>query len=438
VTEQAVRRRVMQVSVESGEGLERRMTVELPAEQIEAEVDKRLKQIGRTAKLDGFRPGKVPMNMLRRVYGGQVLQEVYGQMIETSYQEAIQQEKLQPAGLPKIEPKEATEEGLFGYVATLEVMPEIEPAKLEGKISRPVAEITEQDIDDMIEKLRKQRASWNSVERAADEGDQVKISFEGKVDGEVFEGGSADNVPLVLGSKRMIEGFEDGLVGMIKDEKRTIELKFPEDYRVEDLAGKPVTFEVEVSEVAEEVLPEVDADFAKEFGAEEGVDKLKNDIRENMERELAQRVQAKIKNQAMDLIYEQNRVEIPKALIDEEITALQKQTRERIGQGAGSLELPRDMFEEQARRRVTLGLVIGEIIKRNDIQIDSDRVRKTIEDFASSYEQPEEVVKYYYGNQQQLASIQNVVLEDQVVDWVLEQTEVVEEPTTFATLTSEG
>ncbi len=428
----------MQVSVESGEGLERRMTVELPAEQIEAEVDKRLKQIGRTARLDGFRPGKVPMNMLRRVYGGQVLQEVYGHLIESSYQEAIAQEKLHPAGMPKIEPKEASEEGLFGYVATLEVMPEVEPAKLEGKITRPVAEITEQDIEDMIEKLRMQRATWNSVERAAAEGDQVKISFAGKVEGEVFEGGSAENVPLVLGSKRMIEGFEEGLVGMIKDEKRTIELKFPEEYRVADLAGKPVTFEVEVSEVAEQVLPEVDETFAKEFGADEGVEKLRSDIRENMERELAQRVQAKVKTQAMDLIYEQNKIEIPKALIDEEITALQKQTRERIGQGAGSLELPRDMFEEQARRRVTLGLVIGEIIKRNDIQIDNDRVRKTIEDFASSYEQPEEVVKYYYGNQQQLASIQNVVLEDQVVDWVLEQTEVVEEPTTFATLTSEG
>jgi trigger factor len=428
----------MQVSVESGEGLERRMTVELPAEQIEAEVDKRLKQIGKNAKLDGFRPGKVPMKMLRRVYGGQVLQEVYGRMIETSYQKAIQQEQLHPAGQPKIEPKEANEEGQFSYVATLEVMPQIEPAKLEGKITRPHAEITEQDIEEMIEKLRKQRASWNTVERAAGEGDQVKISFEGKVDGEVFEGGSADNVPLVLGSKRMIEGFEDGLVGMIKDEKRSLELNFPEDYQVEEVAGKPVKFEVEVSEVAEETLPEVDEAFAKEFGAEEGVDKLKDDIRDNMARELTQRVHAKIKGQAMDLIYAQNKIEIPKAMIDEEIENLRKQTRERIGQGAGSLELPRDMFEEQARRRVTLGLVIGEIIRRYEIKIDEARVRKTIEDFASSYEQPEEVVKYYYGNQEQLAAVQNVVLEDQVVDWVLEQTEVVDEQTTFAALTSEG
>ncbi|MEJ2464571.1 MAG: trigger factor [Candidatus Thiodiazotropha sp.] len=429
----------MQVSVESGEGLERRMTVELPAEQIEAEVDKRLKQIGQTAKLDGFRPGKVPMNMLRRVYGSQVLQEVYGQLVETSYQQALQQENLHPAGLPKIEPKEATEEGLFGYIATLEVMPEIQLAKLEGKITRPIAEVGEQDVEGMIEKLRKQRATWNAVERAAGEGDQVKISFAGKVDGEVFEGGSADNVPLVLGSKRMIEGFEDGVVGMIKDEKRTLELKFPEDYRVEELAGKPVTFDVEVAEVAEEVLPAVDEAFAKEFGAEEGVDKLKSDIRENMERELAQRVQAKIKSQAMDLIYEQNKIEIPKAMIEEEIDTLLKQTRERLGQqGAGSLELPRDMFEEQARRRVNLGLVVGEIIKQHEIKIDNDRVRKTIEDFASSYEQPEEVVKYYYGNQEQLAAVQNVVLEDQVVDWVLEQTEVNDEQTTFAELTAEG
>ncbi|MES9976024.1 trigger factor [Candidatus Thiodiazotropha sp. LNASS1] len=428
----------MQVSVESGEGLERRVTVELPAEQIEVEVTKRLKQIGRTAKLDGFRPGKVPMNLLRRNYGGQVLQEVYGQMIESSYQEAIQQEKLQPAGMPKIEPKESTEEGLFSYVATLEVMPDIKLTELTGEIKQPVAEITAQDVEDMIEKLRKQRATWNNVDRAAAEGDQVKISFKGLVDGEVFEGGSAENVDLVLGSNRMIEGFESGLVGMVKEEKRSIDLQFPEDYRVEDLAGKPVTFEVEVNEVAEEVLPQVDDDFAKDFGAGEGVDKLKEDIQENMRRELSQRVKARIKSQAMDLIFEQNKIDIPKALIEEEIEALRKQTREQMGQGAGSFELPREMFEDQARRRVTLGLLIGEIIKQNEIQVDNDRVRQTIEEYAASYEQPEEVVKFYYGNQQQLASVQNVVLEDQVVDWVIEQVEVVDDETTFTALTEQG
>ncbi|MEW8507563.1 MAG: trigger factor [Candidatus Thiodiazotropha sp.] len=428
----------MQVSVESGEGLERRVTVELPAEQIEVEVTKRLKQIGRTAKLDGFRPGKVPMKLLRRNYGGQVLQEVYGQMIESSYQEAIQQEKLHPAGMPKIEPKEASEEGLFSYVATLEVMPEIELAKLAGEIKRPQTEITGDDIEDMIGKLRKQRATWNSVDRAAAEGDQVKISFKGLVDGEAFEGGSAEDVDLVLGSKRMIEGFEHGLVGMAKDEKRSIDLKFPEDYRVEELAGKPVTFEVEVSEVSEEVLPPVDDEFAKEFGSSEGVEKLKEDIQENMERELSQRIQARIKSQAMDMVYEQNQIEVPKALIDEEIEALSKQAREQMGANTDSIELPREMFEEQAKRRVALGLLIAEIIKQNGIQVDNDRVRKTIEEYAASYEQPDEVVKFYYGNQQQLASVQNIVLEDQVVDWIMEQVEVVDDKTTFAALTAQG
>ncbi|MCU7890904.1 MAG: trigger factor [Candidatus Thiodiazotropha sp. (ex Ustalcina ferruginea)] len=429
----------MQVSVESGEGLERRLTVELPAEQVEVEVTKRLKQIGRTAKLDGFRPGKVPMNMLRRNYGGQVLQEVYGHMIETSYQEAIQQEKLHPVGRPKIEPKEATEEGLFSYVATLEIMPEVELTKLEGEIKRPVAEVGDQDIEAMIEKLRKQKATWNSVERAAEEGDQVKINFSGMVDGEAFEGGSAEGVDLVLGSKRMIDGFESGLVGMVKEEKRSIDLKFPDDYQVEELAGKPVKFEVEVNEVSEEILPSLNDEFAKDFGADGGVDKLKTDIRENMERELDQRIKSKIKSQAMDLIYQLNQIDLPNALIEEEIEALRKQTREEMGQqGAGSFELPHEMFEEQAKRRVTLGLVIGEIIKQNDIQVDNDRVRKTIEEFAASYEQPEEVVKYYYGNQQQLASVQNVVLEDQIVDWVMDQATVSDEQTTFAALTEQS
>ncbi|MCU7922941.1 MAG: trigger factor [Candidatus Thiodiazotropha sp. (ex Dulcina madagascariensis)] len=428
----------MQVSVESGEGLERRLIVELPAEQIDAEVTKRLKQIGRTAKLDGFRPGKVPMNMLRRNFGGQVLQEVYGRMIETSYQEAIQQEKLHPAGMPKIEPKEADGEGLFSYVATLEVMPEIALAPLKGEIKRPVAEVGEQDIDEMIEKLRKQRATWNGVERAAEEGDQVRINFKGTIDGDVFEGGSGENVDLVLGSKRMIEGFESGLVGVVKAEKRTIGLQFPKDYHVEELAGKPVTFEVEANQVSEEVLPPVDDDLAKEFGTDEGVDKLKADIRENMQRELSQRIQSRIKAQAMDLVYQLNKIDLPTVLIDEEIEALRKQAREQLGQGAGSFELPREMFEEQAKRRVTLGLVIGEIIKQNDIQVDNDLVREKIEEFAASYEHPEEVIKYYYANQQPLASVQNVVLEDQVVDWVLAQADVSDEQTTFAALTEQG
>ncbi|MCG7992472.1 MAG: trigger factor [Candidatus Thiodiazotropha lotti] len=429
----------MQVSVESGEGLERRLTVELPAEKIDAEVTKRLQQIGRTAKLDGFRPGKVPMKLLRRNYGGQVLQEVYGQMIESSYQEAIQQEKLQPAGMPKIEPGESSEDdGLFRYVATVEVMPEITLNPLSGEVKRPVAEIADQDVDEMLLKLRKQRVTWSSVERDAAEGDQVKISFKGTIDGEAFEGGSAENVDLVLGSGRMIEGFESALIGKSKGDKSSIDLKFPENYRVEELADKPVTFEVEISDISEEVLPEIDDEFAKEFGAEEGVDKLMSDVRENMTRELAQRIEARIKNQAMDLLTEQNPIDVPSAMVDQEIEALQNQTRQQMAQGAGSFELPREMFEDQAKKRVTLGLLIGEIIKQNDIQVDNDRVKKRIEEFAASYEKPEEVVNYYYSDEKQLATVQNVVMEDQVVDWVLEQVTITEEQTTFAELTEQG
>ncbi|MGD8588850.1 MAG: trigger factor [Chromatiales bacterium] len=428
----------MQVSVEAGEGLERRMTVELPAEQIEEAVTKRLKQIGRTARLDGFRPGKVPMNMLRRRYGGQVLQEVYGEVIESSYQEAIQQQNLHPAGMPKIEPKVTEGQNVFSYIATLEVMPEITLAKLEGAIKRPQAELTDGDVDEMVEKLRKQRASWNEVDRAAAEGDQVKISYMGTMDGEAFEGGSADNVPLILGSKRMIEGFESGLVGIVKEEKRTLELKFPDDYRVEELAGKPVTFEVEVSEVAEQVLPEVDEEFAKAFGAHEGVEKLKQDIRDNMQRELKQRIWGRLKNQAMDLLYNSNPIQLPSALIQEEIKALRKQTRSQLQGGSGSIELPDSLFEEQAKRRVTLGLVISEVIRQNQIELDRDRVRSTLEDYASSYEDADEVIKHYLSNRSQMAAIENVVLEDQVVDWVMEQVQVEDEPSSFAELTTTG
>jgi len=428
----------MQVSVESGEGLERRVTVALPAEQIEEAVTKRLKQIGRTARMDGFRAGKVPLGVLRRQYGGQVLQEVYSEMIESSYLEALQQEKLNPAGLPRIEPSKDDDEGVFSYTATLEVMPEVQLQPLTGTLKRPSAEVTEADIDEMIEKLRKQHASWQPVERAAVEGDQLKIDFQGTVEGEEFEGGSASDLSLVLGSKRMIEGFEEGLLGVVREETRTLELQFPDDYQVEALAGKPVTFQVRVTEVAEQQLPEVDEAFAKAFGASEGVDGLREDIRENMQRELQQRIWAKVKGQAMDLIYDSNPLEIPSSLVDEEIEQLRTQTRRQLGQGAGSFELPKEMFSDQARRRVALGLLVSEIIKQNGIELDAERVRRAIEEHASSYEHPEEVVKHYYSNQERLASVQNIVMEDQVVDWVLEQVQVEEEPSSFAALTAQS
>lgn len=425
----------MQVSVESGEGLERRMTVELPAERVDSEVDKRLKRLAKTVKMHGFRPGKVPFKIVRQQYGGQVYQEVFGELVESTYGEALQQESLMPAGMPRIEPVEGQKEGTMAYRAVFEVMPDVKLAKLEGKVKKPVSEVADQDMDAMMDKLREQRKTWSAVDRAAQDGDQVTINFTGTIDGEVFEGGEGKGIPLVLGSNSMIDGFESGLVGANKEETRTLDLKFPEEYGAENLAGKDVSFEVEVTEVSEPVLPEVNDEFARNFGVEEGgLDKLKQDIRENMERELKQRIKASIKNQAMDILFDSNPIEVPAALVDQEIDALKKQTLARMQQ-AGNIDLPRELFEEQAKRRVVLGLVIAEVVKENNIEVDQERVKKMIEEIAAGYEKPEEVVDHYYNNREQLTSIENVVLEDQVVDWLLEQVEVEDEHKSFSEMT---
>ncbi len=430
----------MQVSVEAGEGLERRMTVEVPAEQVDKEVEKRLKNIARTARMDGFRPGKVPMSIVRRRYGGEVRQEVFGELVQSTFYDAAAKEALKPAGLPRIEPLEEEDAGgAFRYTAVFEVMPEITLASLDDVvIKKPVAEVTDSDVDDMLERLRKQRATWKEVDRPAREGDEVTIGFKGTVEGEPFEGGEAEDYSTVLGSGAMIEGFEDGLVGASAGETRTLELTFPEDYPVEDLAGKPVVFEVTVNKVSEQVLPEVDDTFAESFGvAEGGVEKLRDDVRNNMERELADRIKGRIKSQVMDALLAAHPIDVPAALIDEEVESLRKQTRQRLG-GNANFELPREMFEEEAKRRVTLGLVIAEVVKAGNIELDADRVRKMVEDFAASYEDPEEVVNYYYGSRDRLAGVESVVLEDQAVDWVLDHVKVEEEPSDFSSLTGQS
>ncbi len=429
----------MQVSVESGEGLERRMTVELPSEQIDSEVNKRLKDISRKIKMDGFRPGKVPFNIVRKQYAGQVYQEVFGELVESTYGEAVQQESLLPAGTPRIEPLAEQKEGSMGYVAVFEVMPEIELKPLTGSIKKPQAEVTDEDQEQMIDTLRKQRQTWGAVDRAAQDADQLTISFKGSIDGELFEGGEAKDIPLLLGSNSMIDGFEKGLLGAVKGETRTLELKFPDDYSSEELAGKDVSFEVEVSEVSEGILPEVDDEFAKLFGmAEGGAEKLRQDIRSNMERELAQRIKTNIKNQAMDLLFDSNAIDVPTALIEQEIDALQKQATARMqGMAPEGIELPRDIFQEQAKRRVVLGLIIAQIVEDNEIKVDADRVRTTVEGIAAGYEKPEEVVEHYYANHQELAGVENVVLEDQVVDWILQQVTVEEGASSFSALTKD-
>jgi len=425
----------MQVSVESSEGLERRMKVELPVDQVNEAVEKRLKEIARTAKLDGFRPGKVPLSIVRKRFAADVRNEVFGELVQSSYFQALAQENLQPAGEPVVEPLEMSEG--MGYTATFEVMPEIELQSLADKtITRSVAQVTDADVDEMIEKLRKQRATWSDVEREARDGDQLTINFKGFIDGEAFDGGSADGVPLVLGSNSMIEGFESGLLGAKAGESRTLELQFPDDYRVEKLAGKAATFEVEVVKVAEQVLPELDEEFAKAFGVNEGgYEGLLKEIRSNMERELEEKIRGLLKDQAMELLLEAHPIEVPKAMVQQEAQALQQQTKANMAQAGqnSQMELPLSLFEDQARRRVALGLIVGEVVRQNDIQLDEDRLRAKIEQFAQSYEQPQEVIDYYYdeNNKQQLGTVANVVLEEQVVDWVLEQAKIEDAEVSF-------
>jgi trigger factor len=426
----------MQVSVESGEGLERRMTVGLEADQVEGEVDKRLREFARTARLPGFRPGKVPVKILRQRFGQQVRGEVFGDLVQSSFLEAVGQEALRPAGAPRIDPDLDHLAKRYAYTAVFEVLPEFELGSLEGKmLRRPVAEVQESDVDALIQRLREQRKTFEEADRPAEEGDRVTASFVGSIDGEPFEGSSGEHVEIELGSGRMIPGFESGLVGARAGEERTLELSFPEEYHAAQLKGKPVRFAVTVEAVAAPKLPEVDESFAKAFGVEDGdLERFRKDVRTNMERELRQRIDARIKKQALDLLLEANRIELPQVLVAQEIRALKAQVRENMS-GVRQFELPDNVFEEDARRRVALGLVIAEVVKANEIQVDQERVREVVEDMASTYENPQEVVDYYYSRREHLSSVETLTLENQVVDWVMTQVTVEDEPQTFEELT---
>ena len=428
----------MQVSVESGEGLERRMTVGLEAEQIDAEVEKRLREFAHSARMPGFRPGKVPVKILRQRYGGQMRQEAFAELMKSSFPEALAQEDLQPAGIPEIEPDIDEPAKRFAYTAVFEVLPRFELGSLEGKtLKRPVAEVTDADLEAMLQRLREQRKTWGSVERPAQSGDRLRISFTGTLDGEPFEGGSAEDTTIELGLGRMIPGFEDGLIEARAGDERRLDLKFPEEYQVENLKGKPVAFDVRIADVSEPVLPELDVDFAKGFGfAGEGMDEFRSDVRQNMERELKEKIEARIKNQSMELLLEANQIDIPGALVEKEIGALKQQVRQNAG--GGSFELPDDLFRDQARRRVAIGLILAQVVKANGIEVDPDRVREAVEGMASTYEHPQQLIDHYYGNEEHLAVVQNLTLENQVVDWVLDQVAVVDEPITFDALSAPG
>lgn len=426
----------MQVSVESGQGLEKRMQVDVPAEQVTQAVEKKLQSLSRNVRMDGFRPGKVPMKVVRQRFGEQAKHEAYGEIIQATFYQAASQQNLKPAGEPSIELRDDNDDGGFGYTATFEVMPEITISGLSDMtVSKPVAEVADEDVDAMIEKLRKQRTTWTDVDREAQAGDTVHMNFTGYLDGEAFEGGSAENVPLELGSGSMIPGFEDALMGAKADEERKFDVTFPEDYRAEHLAGKQVTFDAKVLKVAEPTLPDVDDEFASAFGVEEGgVEGLRAEIRKNMTRELQQKLGQMTKERVMDALLAVNPIDVPKAMVDEEAERVKQQTQQEMAQAGqqSNLDLPLSLFEEQAKRRVALGLLLGAIMGEQNLELDQTRVQAMIEDFASSYEKPEELVQWYATNPEQRRQVESLVLEEQVVDWLLDQAQVTEEQMSFS------
>ncbi|MBA1228096.1 trigger factor [Pseudomonas viridiflava] len=423
----------MQVSVENTSALERRMTIGVPAERIETEVNKRLQQTARKAKIPGFRPGKVPMSVIRQRYEDGARQEALGDLIQATFYEAVVEQKLNPAGAPAVEPKSFEKGKDLEYVATFEVFPEFTVAGFDTiAVERLSADVADSDLDNMLEVLRKQNVRFEETDRAAQTEDQLNIDFVGKVDGEAFAGGSATGTQLVLGSGRMIPGFEDGLVGAKAGEERVLNVTFPEDYQNLELAGKAAEFTVTVNTVSEPKLPELNEEFFKQFGIKEtGIDGFRAEVRKNMERELRQAIKSKVKNQVMDGLLAANPIDVPKALLENEVNRLRVQAVQQFGGNIKPDQLPAELFEEQAKRRVELGLIVAEVVKQFDLKPDDARVRDLIQEMASAYQEPEQVVAWYYKNEQQMNEVRSVVLEEQVVDTVLQKASVTDKSVSY-------
>jgi len=429
----------MQVSIESLEGLERRMTVQIPSERVSEAVEKKLRDLGKTARIDGFRPGKVPLKVVQQKFGGQVRQEVIGDVIESSYQEALIQEKIRPAGIPSIDSVSSEEQQDMSYTATFEVYPEVAELDLKSiTVEKAMAEIKDEDFEAMLDKLREQRKTWKETKAAAKKGFQVMVDFEGRIDGELFEGGAGKDMAVEIGAGQMMAEFEAGLEGIKAGEEKTVEVNFPDDYHGAGVAGKTAEFTLKATRISKPELPELDEEFAKGFGIEDGdLEKMRTDIRANMEKEKTDRLKSNLKNTVMAGLLEHNSIIAPSALVSEEVTSLRAQAAQRMGQDPESMDegsFPDELFREEATRRVQLGLLISEVIKKDKLELNQELVDDTIEKMAISYEQPDQVRAYYRQNQQARSSIEGMVLEDQVVAHILEHAQVTEKEVGFEDL----
>ena len=412
----------MQVTVESTGTLERRMRVELPAERIEQEVKTRLESVGKTAKLKGFRPGKVPPKVVKQRYGKQIREEVLSELMQKSYTDAVVQENLNPAGGPQIEPDKGKEENSFAYVATFEVMPKVELKDLDKiKVEIPEITIGDEDMDDMILRLRKQKASWEEVDRKSADGDKVTCDFTGTLKGEEFEGGKGTEVPVVLGAGQMLPDFEKGLMGAAAGDEKSIKVKFPKDYHSEDLSGKKVDFALKVHRVEEEILPPVDDKFAEMFEVGEGgIETFMEDVKGNMRRESDQKAKGDVREQIMNGLLEKNPIDIPQTLKQQEAHSLQHDAMQRMGIEDHDQAPGIENFEEMADKRVRLSLLVSQLINDQELKVDDDMVREHVEEMCAGYENSEDMVNMYLGNPQVVQQIQPAVLEQQAFDWLLE------------------
>ena len=412
----------MQISVEAGEGLERKVTVQVPAETVELEVNNRLNSLKNTVRIDGFRPGKVPLKVIKQKYSGTILQEVAGELMQSTFREALTQENLNPAGDPQIQAENLVLGQVMEYTATFEVYPEIALSPVADlSVEKIEASVEESDVDNMIDVLRKQKMDWADVERASANEDRITIDFVGSVDGEKFDGGSANDMPMVLGAGQMIPGFEENLTGLKVNEESTFKVSFPDDYAAKDLAGKEAEFAVTIKKVEEPKLPEINEEFAKAFGVESGdVAQLKSDIKANMERELGRRLRTLLKEKVMDSLISANPVDVPSATVAQEAEALKKQTEVQTPGSDRTL----DSFMDDAKRRVQLGMVLAEVAKVSALNINADMVKARIEEMAKDYDDADEFIRYYMSNQELLRGVETLVMEDAVVDWVAEQATV--------------
>jgi len=415
----------MNVTVESTGALERRMRVELPIDAIQQQVDLRLKNVGRTAKIKGFRPGKVPPKVVKQRFGKQVRKEVLSEMLQKSYSDAVVQQKLNPAGGPKIE-TEGEDGKTFAYVATFEVMPEVKLKDLDKiKVENPDVQIGDDDIEDMLTNLRMQKSTWEAVDRKSKDGDRVIVDFAGELDGEAFQGGQGTEIPVILGEGQMLPDFEKGLKGIKAGDEKTFKVKFPKDYHAEDLAGKKADFSIKTHRVEERILPELNDEFAEMFNVTEGgLEQFMKDVRENMEREASQKVKGDIREQVMDSLLAINPLDVPQTLKHEEARSLQHEAMQRMGIEDHDKAPPIETFAEAAEKRVRLGLLLRHVIADKGLKADDALLRERVEEMCASYENSSEMVEMYMNNPQVMQQIEPMVVEQMAIDWLLENGKV--------------